>query len=218
MTDYIDFSKGEIVVNIGKPRSGKSNATAYFVKKAASEGIFKYGIVFTKTKYANQDYDYIPNKYVFSEYKPEILQQFIKYIENKKNKKQPCFVIFDDQQGLLNRNDPTLLNFISIHRHLGPCSIFFNFQYLYGSMPTLRECTTISLMFNSKGKRTLDGLFENFGQLFDNFDDFKKYFLSLTSEKYVAMMYIQDIDDIDKNYLYFKAPAMDKYKNVKLKY
>ena len=142
------------------------------------------------------------------------MEQFIVGI-SKLKKKEPCFCIFDDQQGLLNRNDPTLLNFIAIHRHLN-CSIFFNFQYLYGSMPTLRECTTVALMFNSKGKRTIEGLFENFGQLFDNFEEFKEYFLKLTSEEYVAMLFMQDIDDIEENYMYFKSPDMTKYKKIKL--
>ena len=87
-------------------------------------------------------------------------------------------------------------------------------------MPTLRECTTVALLFNSKGKRTINGLFENFGQLFDNYDDFKNYFLALTKEPYVAMMYLQDIDDINNNYLYFKSPDMTQkqYKNIMLDY
>lgn len=85
-------------------------------------------------------------------------------------------------------------------------------------MPTLRECTTIAVLFNSKGHRTIEGLFENFGQLFDNIKEFKQYFLELTSEKYVAMLYLQDEDNIEENYLYFKAPLMSqgKLKNLQL--
>ena len=213
-----DFNEPQIVVCVGKPKKGKSNATKWFIlKNSVDNRIFKYGIVFTKTSF-NNDYDYIPEDYVYPEYNPVILNQFIDGISKLENK-EPCFCIFDDQQGLLNRNDPTLLNFIAIHRHLN-CSVFFNFQYLYGSMPTLRECTTIALMFNSKGKRTIEGLFENFGQLYNDYNDFRQSFLSTTSEKYVAMMYLQDVDEIENNYKWFRCPDMSikKFKKIKLDY
>ena len=215
----IDFKNPQIVVSVGKPKKGKSNAVKWFIlKNSVDNQIFKYGIVFSKTAKMNNDYNYIPKQWIYEQFDPIILQQFIDGI-SKLDKKEPCFIVFDDQQGLLNRNDPTLLNCIAIHRHL-KCSLFFNFQYLYGSMPTLRECTTIALMFNSKGKRTIEGLFENFGQLFDNYNDFKNYFLSLTKEPYVAMMYLQDIDEINDNYLHFKAPDMSqkKFQNIILDY
>lgn len=217
LLDKIDFSVPQVVVCVGKPKRGKSNAVKWFVlKNAVDNKIFKYGIVFSKTAKMNSDYSYVPQDYVYEDFNPLILQQFIDGI-SKLEDKPPCFCIVDDQQGLLNRNDPTLLNFISIHRHLN-CSIFFNFQYLFGSMPTLRECTTIAVLFNSKGKRTIEGLFENFGQLFDKYDEFKNYFLALTSEKYVAMLYLQDEDNIEENYLWFKSPLMSKgkLKNLQL--
>ena len=215
----IDFTEPQVIVCVGKPKSGKSVITSYFVKKYSLEGIFKFGIVFTRTKF-NNDYNYVPKKYIFTEYKPEILKKYMNGLEKMKKKKgkiPPNFVIFDDHQGILNRNDPTFINFISCHRHY-KSTVFLNFQYLYGASPTLRECTTVALLFNSKGKRTLNGLFENFGQLFDNYEDFKDYFLSLTKKKHVAMMYVQDIDELKDNYLYFKAPDMSKYKKIKLQY
>ena len=80
----------------------------------------------------------------------------------------------------------------------------------------LRECTTYAIMFNSKGNRTLQGLYENFGMLFDNFNDFKKHFFKITKRKYHAMMYIQDINKLKKNYLQFKAPNMKTWDGITL--
>ena len=217
LTDVFDFNVPQIVVCVGKPKRGKSTAVRWFIlKNSVDNKIFKYGIVFSRTGKMSKDYNYIPEDYVYEHYDPLVLNQFIDGI-SKLDDKPPCFCIFDDQQGLLNRNDPTLLNFISIHRHLN-CSIFFNFQYLYGSMPTLRECSTIAIMFNSKGHRTIKGLYLCFGQLFDSLEEFKRYFLALTSEKYVAMLYLQDEDDIEKNYMYFKSPLTNKgrLKNITL--
>ena len=66
----IDFKNPQIVVCIGKPKRGKSNATKYFIlKNSIDKKIFKYGIVFTKTKF-NNDYNYVPSQYLYTEFNP----------------------------------------------------------------------------------------------------------------------------------------------------
>lgn len=221
----LDFSKPQITVCVGKPKRGKSYSVRWMIlkntvdKSVKEKNRFKFGIVFTKTKF-NKNFDYIANQdYVYENYDPEILQQYLDGIEQQQ-KIEPSFVIFDDIQGVLNANDPVLTSLIACHRHY-KISIFFCFQYIYGrgSTPVLRECTTYAILFNSKGDRTLRALYENFGQLFDTFNEFKEYFLDLTSKPYTAMLYIQDIDNKEDNYLSFKAPPnMDKFKKIKLDY
>ena len=216
----ISFKKPQVVVCVGRPRMGKSNCVKYFLlKNMINKDVFKFGIVFTRTKF-NKDYDYIPEQYIYTEYTPELLKQYMDGLEKLKNetgKIPPNFVIFDDQQGLLNRNDPVLTNYVSSHRHYSS-SLFFNFQYLFGASPLLRECTTIAILFRSQGHRTLNGLFENFGMLFDDFNEFKEYFLKNTKKKYTAVMYLQKIHKKEKNYKQFKAPDMSDYSDFKLEY
>ena len=216
----INFKKPKIVVCVGRPRMGKSNAVKYFLlKNILNKGIFKFGIVFTRTKF-NDDYSYIPDKYIYTEYKPELLKKYMNGLEKLKKKTGQIpanFVIMDDQQGLLNRNDSILTNFVSSHRHFNT-SCFFNFQYLFGASPLLRECTTHAILFNSKGHRTINGLYENFGMLMDDFNEFKEYFLKNTKKDYTAMMYEQKENDKHKNYKRFKAPNMKVFKKIKLQY
>ena len=216
----ISFNKPRIIVCVGKPRSGKSNAVRYFLlKNILNKRKFKFGIVFTRTKF-NDDYNYIPDKYIYTEYKPELLKKYMDGLEKLKKKSgniPPNFVIMDDQQGLLNRQDSILTNFVSSHRHFNT-SCFFNFQYLFGASPLLRECTTHAILFNSKGLRTINGLFENFGMLFDNVQQFKDYFLKNTKKHYTAIMYEQSENKKKNNYKRFKAPDMTDFKNFKLQY
>ena len=219
----LDFNTPQICVFLGKPKMGKSWALRHqILKQTVDNKTFKYGIVFTKTKF-NGQYDYLPDDYVYDSYDPEILQRYLDGLkELNEDEKQPSFVIFDDIQGLLSSQDPTLTQLVSNHRHF-KITVFFCFQYIYGraSTPVLRECTTMAFLFNSKGKRTLEALFESFGQLFNNFKEFKEYFLVCTKEKYTAMLYIQDVDNIDENYLQYKAPSpkeMKHVKNIKLQY
>jgi hypothetical protein len=40
--------------------------------------------------------------------------------------------------------------------------------------------------------------------------------LDITKEKFTAMLYLQEVDEIENNYLQWKAPDMTKYKNIKV--
>lgn len=213
----LDFTTPQICVFLGKPKKGKSWALRWnILKQTVDNKIFQYGIVFTRTKF-NGDYDYLPDEYVYEDYDPMILQQYLDGLKKLDPEQiQPSFIIFDDIQGVLSSLDPVLTSLNACHRHF-KISIFYCFQYIYGrgSTPVLRECTTMAFLFNSKGKRTLEALYENFGQLFDSFQEFKDYFLACTKPKYTAMLYIQDIDNKDENYLQFKAPSPKDMKHVK---
>jgi hypothetical protein len=221
MSEDIDFSNPQVIVSIGKPRSGKTNSTKYFIlKNTVDKHIFKFGIVFTSTKF-NEDYDYIPQQHIHTDYTETFLKDYMNKLEKVKKKHKDIpdnFVIFDDMIGMINTiHDKTLINFIASHRHYR-CSVFFNFQYLYAASPLLREVSTYALMFNTKGDRSLKGLYFNFGQLFNNYNDFKQYFMKNTQQKYSAILFSQEANDLEENYHIFIAPPMDDYDDIKLKY
>lgn len=213
----IDFSVPQISVFLGKPKRGKSYALRHTIlKNTIDNKIFKYGIVFTRTKF-NGDYDWLPDDYVYDDYDPQILQTYLDGLKDlPKDKLKPSFIIFDDIQGALDPYDKTLNFLNACHRHM-KISIFYCFQYIYGrgSTPVLRSCTTMAFLFNAKGERTLKALYEAFGQLFPDFNTFKDYYLQLTAEPYTAMLYFQDEDNIDDNYLQYQAPPPEKMKHVK---
>ena len=221
---FIDFKKeGKIVVLQGRPRSGKSNFMKWLIlnNTIGRKNIFKFGLVFTGTPYSN-DYDYIPEKYRIAGFNVSILKKYIKKLEDyvKKHKKKPpsSFIIFDDLIGLMAKNEGFLNNLFTIAvGHLN-VSIFIACQYLTaGTTTTFRECVNCCLAFGSKSQNTIQSLYENFGQLFPSYKIFKINFMDITKEKYTAMYYDRDEDDIDNNYKCVKAPDMSKYK-IKLNY
>ena len=207
----IDFSTPRCILLCGKMKKGKSNMCKYLLLDGAlNQRIFNFGLVFTQTKYSG-DYDFLPDQYIIKGYDENILRNYVKQLEKIKESgiTPPAnFIVFDDLLGILKQNNSFLLNFITISRHLS-CNIFLLTQYLnVGSSTTLRECCSHAIMFNSKNYNTLDSLYKNFGQLFSKFDDFKYNFLDITSKPYHACLYIQDEDDVMKNYLICKAPDM----------
>ena len=72
-------------------------------------------------------------------------------------------------------------------------------------------------MFNSKTFNTITSLFENFGGLFPKLENFKETLQDITKEPYTAMLFLQDEDNIAKNYLSFKTPDVSNW-DYKLQY
>ena len=156
----LDFTTPQISVFLGKPKKGKSWALRWAVlKNTIDNKIFKYGIVFTRTKF-NGDYNWIPDDYVYEDYDPMVLQQYLDGLKQLDPEElEPSFIIFDDIQGAINPQDPVITSLNACHRHY-KISIFYGLQYIYsrGSTPVLRECTTLAFLFNSKGKRTIEAI------------------------------------------------------------
>jgi len=66
-------------------------------------------------------------------------------------------------------------------------------------------------MFNSKTTRTIQNLYDNFGQLFESKRKFQEYLFANTEPSsvgpYACIVYNESEDDKDKNYTPMRAPA-----------
>ena len=213
----IDELEGGTILNLGKTNSGKSNNTKYLIlKHSLDKKEFKFGIVFVSTKF-NGQYDYLPEKYVYEGYQENVLKNYMESLRKMREetgKKLPKnFVIFDDLVGLLDSRDNYLTHIHTVARHT---STFFihNIQYINAINPTIRENIELVYMYRSTTKNTINNLYENFGQLFDTYKEFKNFFLNALG-KYQALLYIQNRDN--NNYFIYKCPDMSKI-NKKINY
>ena len=219
--EELDFSKPKLLLILGRPESGKSNFTKHIIiKNSIKNKIFQFGIVFCSTKY-DGDYDFISDKYVFDEYNEEMFEKYLgklkKMKEKKKDKMPHSFIIFDDMLQQVTANNNRLLEHLySIHRHLNLTIIFCN-QVLKRMSTVLRRIINYAILFNLRDYDTLNSFYQEFGQLFESFEEFKKHFFRTTSQKFTAMIYLSDEQDVNKNYLQIKAPDVSKL-DIKLKY
>ena len=205
--------KAMMFVLVGKSFKGKSHFIKWLVfnKFIYGRPPWEFGIVFAKTKF-NSGYDYIPDNKVFQGYDERVLRKYISNLENviqENGSIAPSFVIFDDLVGILNNQTQWFINFISTHRHYN-VNIIIAAQYLTGRnaiSPIMREQTSVAVLFNSKTRRTLENLYESYGQLFPTLREFQDYFFTVTKEPYVAMVYFEDRDELSENYVPMIAPA-----------
>jgi hypothetical protein len=173
----IDFSTPKIVMYIGRPKSGKSNAMKMEIIKNVSKGIWKHGLIFTAS----------------------------------------AFNLFDDLIGILNtRNNPYLINLLSIHRHIG-VSVLIGAQLFKSSATSqvVRCCLNYGIFFRTEKNDIIKAIYDEFGTEFKNYEDFKRHFLTVTKQPFTALYYSQDAFDFNNNFFAIKYPDVSKL-NVKL--
>jgi hypothetical protein len=147
-------------------------------------------------KFTN-DFKFLPDNRVIQGYQEHTLRRYVKNLESMKEKEgqiAPNFIIFDDLVGVLANGTNWFVNWISTFRHTNT-HIFICVQYLTGEnaiSPIMREQTDFAVMFKSRTANTLKNLYDNFGGLFPKQKDFEQYFARATSERYTAMLYIEE--------------------------
>ena len=205
----IDFTKHQVVLLQGKGGRGKSNAVRYFLIRNIVDDVFEFGVVFTGSK-LNKDFDFLPDEVVIEGFDEDILENYVAFLEEEKSKgKLPInFIVFDDLVNLLKVHDTFLNNFITKVRHYN-CRIFICVQHLnQGASTVLKEMTTNALMYKTTSFNTLRSLWENFGQSFESFNEFRSFFLDHTKQPFTALGF----DSNEERFYTFKAPLMTDFK------
>ena len=202
--------KASVMLLIGPSRAGKSHfLKAYILDMSVNRHYFNFGIAFLGTAYNKDSYNYLPEKAIIVGYDENRLVSYLdtlKAIRKSGRQLPPNFIILDDVMGLLKDNSPVFTNLITTYRWTNT-TVIIGIQYANKLNAVIKSNTSFAIMFNSKQKRMIHGLYENFGQLFDNEAQFKRHYFQITSRKYTACLFNEEENELDKNYLPIKAPA-----------
>ena len=213
----IDFTKdSRVVLLVGKRGTGKTSAVKYLIlKNTVDRKIFSFGLVFSGSAFNNINFDYLPEEAVIEGYDEDILRNYVNALKQRVNdgKKFKAFLVFDDLMGIIRRQDPFIINLFIISRQIN-LSIFICVQHLKGSSSntSLREITTDGIFFKSLRFDTQKAIWEEFSTQFEKFVQFKNHFLKVTKEKYNALYYNADADEVEDNFWGIMYPDMSELK------
>jgi len=197
----------------GQIGSGKSHFIRYLFSIYKNK--LKYGIVFSHTCFNEGNFDYIPEKYIYSEYNGEVLHNLMKIQEQQpKNQRHLAFVVFDDCL-FDSYNKCKYFNRLSVELRHYNILLIISTQYAHKLPPTLREQAYQVIIFNAFSKRNINALFESYGQNFNCYNDFKEYILGNTGE-YKFIYHDRKEKDKDKQYQIMRCPK--NFKKFKLAY
>lgn len=177
LPDLQEFNPDDIkidgtIVAVGKRRTGKTwvfRNIMYCLKDK-----LKAGLVISQTDELNKFWrDYVPKKFIFNRYDPEILQAVFKRqkkilndvnrTDKEKEEDAPFFILLDDvisDQRL--KYDEALMELFVAGRHY-KLFVLITTQYAKAITPTLRGNTDYVFMMKCLQQRQLEALWEDFG-------------------------------------------------------
>jgi ABC-type dipeptide/oligopeptide/nickel transport system ATPase component len=206
-----NFDRARIFVMVGKCGMGKSYLLRDLLRQFSEQGVFEFGCVFTGTDF-NPDYDFLPKRAVHGNYSEARLAKYVGKLrewleENPGEKMPPNFLVLDDLLGKIRIQSNVFSNLISTFRHYN-MSIFITSQYFVKNISTLiRELTDYAFLFRTRFKNSQVSLFEAFGQLCDDQDEFNEILEEATKEEHSCLLYIAEAEDKSDAYVSYKAPG-----------
>eukprot|EP00965_Chrysotila_dentata_P087573 2890669-Pleurochrysis_carterae.AAC.1 len=191
-----DIKLDGTIVAVGKRRTGKSwvfRNLMYLMRDKIPAGI-----VISQTDELNKFWrQYIPSKYIYAKYEPEILDAVFarqkkllndnKLSDKEKEKKAPFFVLLDDvisDQRL--RYDSNLMELFVAGRHY-KLFVLITTQYAKAITPTLLGNTDYCFIMKTIQQRQRESLWEDFGD-FSTKDAFSQLIDAYTEDNEVLVI------------------------------
>lgn len=114
------------------------------------EGKFSYGMVISPTARSTGNYDFVPQRYVHSMFKEELITNLIagqNGLMQRGYKNVHAFLILDDCLGSVNWNSNTMKKLCSCYRNYN-ISVFIAVQYPRSIPALMRDCVSHAFIFN----------------------------------------------------------------------
>jgi nucleoside-triphosphatase THEP1 len=172
MESLVENPKPFVLFVIGSPGSGKTHLIKYVAFESLLKRRFNCVIVVSSTGELGGNYSWCDPDFLHTEFQEGLLENIIK---TQKETKQEALLILDDEIGKSDFNSKIFKQLITIHRHIN-LSIIIAVQYLNSVLsPLLRNCVTHCAYFKQEQKRSIQGLFDSFGQKFDSVEAFRHH-------------------------------------------
>lgn len=196
-----------LVIICGYQGSGKSHLIRYIMYQNRKK--FDWGIVFSNTEFVGTSFNYIDPRFVHSQFNETALVKMKEIHEGlvRGGKKPSGFVIFDDCLFGTQWKNKEFLSLMTQLRHYGITCIL-SCQYPQSIPPVFRANAFQVAMFYTQARPALKAMYESYGQMFDNLNDFKK-FLNDNTGDHGFVMYNARANDptIESRYQVMKCPA-----------
>ena len=197
-----------VVLIIGKRRSGKSWVARDILYHKQHLPV---GLAMSGTEEGNGFYkDYIPDAFVFNDFRPEFLQKLLARQKRLVRRRDPypnAFVLLDDcaYDKKIFTGDTPLREMFMNGRHWKLFTML-TLQYLMDMPPSLRQNIDYVIVLKDNAKKNVKKLHDNFFGIIDDFNQFQEIMRQVT-EDYGALVLdnTSNSNDLDKNLFFFKA-------------
>jgi len=198
-----DLEIGRFVLAIGSKGSGKSYLMTSYLKHALHNKTYK-NIHFVcpvgiKGE-ANNSYNFLENQKHVLVY-PHYTETVSKRVDADRRKDTTLFIIDDASGELLHNIDNTLIQLITTTRHFKKCTIYICVHSAKRVLtPIIRQNLDHLFIYRIVNVKLLQDFYdEYFSMLFDNFIQFKKFYVEATREPNTCIHFSLHLNGIDIN-------------------
>jgi hypothetical protein len=146
---------------VGTSKSGKSYLLRYMLRSMLSARLFKFGLVFTATKF-NGGYDWLPDKYVYVDFDMDVLLAYMNFLVRIKI--PPSFIVFDDIISSLPLGTRLWSQFMATFRHYN-ITLFISTQYVNMADALMRSQTDYAYLFQMHSDAQFKSTYATFGTM-----------------------------------------------------
>jgi len=177
-----------IISIISMKNTGKSILVKHITKEFRINNKFDICYCFCNTSKLNNDYNYLPNKYIHNEVDENLIQKIMYTQENKilnNNDFKKILIIFDDVLGDSNfnlRKSSTLKTLFTQNRHY-KISIITSIQQLTNSIPPYVRNNISSFFFSQNNKNNIETIYNEI-YFPGTFSEFQKLVYSICNNYY----------------------------------
>jgi len=204
--DFIkDYGEiGRVCVAIGTKSSGKSYLMTSYLKHALLHNTYKNIHIVLPVGIkgeANNSYAFLENQKHVLIY-PHYSEAVSKRVDADRKKAKTLFIIDDASGELLQSGmDPTFSSLITTTRHHKGCSIWICVHSAKRILsPLFRQNSDSIFIYRIINMKLLDDFYqEYFSMMFENFREFKQFYLEATKEKNSCIHFSLQQDGIDIN-------------------
>jgi len=182
-----DINKGCCIVDVAKPRSGKTNRLVNYLQNPNFyQGKFDAVYIYSSTMSNGDDtarflYDEYGDT-IYSEYSDSHLQSIIDYQDSIPKQQRPRIaLIFDDFISFTNiKRNSLMFKIASSYRHHNIMMLLYNTQQMRYVPPIVRACANYVILSQNSNLKQVEQFSEEYGNVY-GVEKFKELYAEATS-------------------------------------
>ena len=206
---------GRMILSIGKKNSGKSFLMMAYLKYVLYHEIYE-AIHFVCPIYngeQNNSYDFLKTQKHVLIY-PHYSEAVSKIVDKSRKTKRTLFMIDDATSELLHNNDNMFLHLITTTRHHKGLTLWANVHSCKRILsPAVRQNVDNMFIYHIPNIKLLNDIYDEYlSLLFDNFKEFKQFYLQTLNEEHSCIFYSSNIKGIDSHVKHWRICENQDYK------
>lgn len=194
-SQLLPFKPPFIISLYAPPGSGKTTAVRSIVRHYAHH--FSHVVVICCSPSIYEDYDFVPEQYIYTMFDEQILANLIQYQYD--NECPPGLLILDDCIAQINFRSQVVRQLLTTFRHIN-LSVIFCSQKIKAGSTKMRDYSSFNLVFKQPNIRSMKVAAEELLERYDSWEDVRRVMSTMPRYSFIlASRMPSDLDGMKRS-------------------